>query len=250
MSHEFTNEAQIEVDATPEQVWDAITTGPGIQSWFMGHTDVVPGPSGTVSTDMGGGYISESQVTAWEPNRRFGYRMPERPDGSFLALEWLIEGRAGASTVVRSVGSGFIGADDWETEYESMVKGGRFYLHNLSEYVNHFAGRPATLVAAGNDQQGSDPAHVWTVLRGGLGLADGATVGDKVQLAPEGLPQIDGVVDYDQDDFLGVRAGDGLYRFFRGYGERVIVQHHIFSDVDEQQAIESWQGWLDRLFTR
>ena len=34
---------EVEVPGTPEQVWDAIATGPGIDSWFMGTTEVDAG---------------------------------------------------------------------------------------------------------------------------------------------------------------------------------------------------------------
>ena len=34
------------VHATPEEVWQAIATGPGIDSWFMGRNEVEPGEGG------------------------------------------------------------------------------------------------------------------------------------------------------------------------------------------------------------
>ena len=34
MTREFEIKKEVEVDGTPEQVWDAIATGPGIDSWF------------------------------------------------------------------------------------------------------------------------------------------------------------------------------------------------------------------------
>ena len=37
MGHEFEADKRAELDATPEQVWEAIATGPGIDSWFMGR---------------------------------------------------------------------------------------------------------------------------------------------------------------------------------------------------------------------
>ena len=38
MAHPFELTHEFEVDATPEEVWQAIATGPGIDSWFMGGT--------------------------------------------------------------------------------------------------------------------------------------------------------------------------------------------------------------------
>ncbi|HET9722312.1 MAG TPA: SRPBCC domain-containing protein, partial [Actinomycetota bacterium] len=40
MAHRFEIDKTIEVGATPEQVWQAITTGPGLDSWFMGRNEV------------------------------------------------------------------------------------------------------------------------------------------------------------------------------------------------------------------
>ncbi|WP_143737006.1 SRPBCC domain-containing protein [Microbispora sp. GKU 823] len=42
MPHEFELHKEIELDATPEQVWEAIATGPGVDSWFMGRTEIEP----------------------------------------------------------------------------------------------------------------------------------------------------------------------------------------------------------------
>ena len=42
MAHAFEIAQEIEVDATPEQVWEAIATGPGLDSWFLGHSEIEP----------------------------------------------------------------------------------------------------------------------------------------------------------------------------------------------------------------
>ena len=41
--HEFSLTHDIDLQATPEQVWAAIATGPGIDSWFMGRNEVEAG---------------------------------------------------------------------------------------------------------------------------------------------------------------------------------------------------------------
>jgi uncharacterized protein YndB with AHSA1/START domain len=45
MGHPFDQRKEAEVPATPEEIWAAIASGPGINSWFMGRT---AGCSGTV----------------------------------------------------------------------------------------------------------------------------------------------------------------------------------------------------------
>ena len=62
-THEFEVRDEITVAATPEQVWDAIATGPGVDAWFMGHTEFEAREGGTGTMTMGG-QTSRSTITA------------------------------------------------------------------------------------------------------------------------------------------------------------------------------------------
>ena len=53
MGRQFAQHREAEVPATPGEVWAAIATGPGIDSWFMGRNDVEAGVGGTVRTVFG-----------------------------------------------------------------------------------------------------------------------------------------------------------------------------------------------------
>ena len=94
----------------------------------------------------------------------------------------------------------------------------------------------------------ADWERAWAVLRGELGLAGTVAEGDRVRFAPDGLPPVDGVVYFVNPDTLGVRTGDALYRFLRGFHGPMIAGHHLFSDVDQQRTEQAWQAWLHRLF--
>jgi uncharacterized protein YndB with AHSA1/START domain len=246
MAHEFELRKEITLDATPEQVWEAIATGQGIDAWFMGRNQVEPREGGRTTMTIGE-HTEEGVVTGWEPPKRFAYRGAS-PDGSvFMAFEWLIEGRADGSTVLRLVQSGVLG-DDWETEYDALGKGWDMYLQQLAEYLAHFRGRTAAPVTAMHPGAG-DPERVWGAFHRGLGLAGPAAEGDRVRLTPDGLAPIEGVVDFVSPEFLGVRSDDGLYRFIRGFDGTAAVGHHLFSpDVDPREAEQAWQAWLSRQF--
>ena len=56
MGKPFEIRKEIPVDATLEQVWEAIATGPGLTAWFM-PMEIDP---------------DSSMVTSWEPGRRLG----------------------------------------------------------------------------------------------------------------------------------------------------------------------------------
>ena len=49
-------EVEVEVPGTPEQVWAAIATGPGISSWFV-PTEVDGRAGGKIACDFGGGML-------------------------------------------------------------------------------------------------------------------------------------------------------------------------------------------------
>ena len=60
MAHPFELSYEIEVDASPKQVWEAIATGPGVDSWFMGRNEIEPREGGTTRMDFGSGSTEES----------------------------------------------------------------------------------------------------------------------------------------------------------------------------------------------
>jgi uncharacterized protein YndB with AHSA1/START domain len=250
MTHEFELRNEIDLDATPEQVWDAIATGPGIDSWFMGRNEIEPREGGTGRFTIGG-QTSTSTVTAWEPLRRLAYRSGEGEDGTFMAVEYLLEGRGQSSTVLRLVQSGVLG-DDWESEYEALTAGWDMYLFTLAQYLHYFPQRAATAAVSAMRPQAGDSEQVWAVLKRELGLAEAVAEGDRVRLTPAGLPAMEGVVDYaGLPTFLGVRTPDGLYRFIHSGSARgnvVVLGHHVFSaDVDEKTTEHAWQTWLNEL---
>ncbi len=247
MAREFELRKEVALDASPEQVWEAIATGPGITSWFMPH-EVEPREGGVIRVTVGD-YTQESTVTAWDPPRRFAVRSQQADDGSVHAFEYLIEGRAGGSTVLRFTHSGILG-EDWEAEHDGLSQGWDMYLHTLAQYLRYFPGRTATFVAAEGPRP-SGQEETWTALKRGLGLTGAVTEGDTVRLTLDGLAPIEGVVDYVRPRFLGVRTSDGLYRFHlrAAIGMPVAVGHHLYADdVDQKEAERAWQSWLSRSF--
>lgn len=246
MGKEFEGRKEVEVAATPEEVWEAIATGAGIDSWFMGRNEVEPREGGVVRTAFGA-YTPESTVAAWDPPRRFAHRTPTEEDGRFIAYEFLIEGRGQSSTVLRMTVSGFLPGDDWEDEYDAMRKGGDLFFRTLVEYLTHFRGRTAAPVTAFGPPI-DDWAHAWAVLIQALGLPDLISEGDRVQATVPNLPFIDGTVYFVNTQTLGIRTEDALYRFIQGFRGPMIAAHHVFAPVDQRKAEQAWTSWLGDLY--
>ncbi|HWM05695.1 MAG TPA: SRPBCC domain-containing protein [Actinophytocola sp.] len=244
MGREFDSIDEAEVDATPEQVWQAIATGPGIDSWFMGRNEV---DNSHVRTEFGD-FRPEYRVTGWEPTHRFAYRSDEAEDGRFIAYEFLVEGRDQSSTVLRIATSGFLPGDDWAAEYDAMTKGGALFFATLTTYLRHFAGRTAVPVTVFGPMV-REWTRTWATLTRALGLPAAPRVGDRVDIDDlDGLDPIVGEVYFVNADTLGVRTDDALYRFLKGFGGPIIAGHHLFHPADSGAQEAAWQSWLDKTF--
>lgn len=139
------HEVSAEVPGTPEHVWEAIATGPGISAWFV-PTDLEPRAGGAIVMRLGLAEDARGVVTAYDAPRRFAYE--ERWNDSTVATEFLVEAKDG-SCVVRIVTSGFAAGDDWDAEIERMDEGWRSFLAILALYLEHFPGRhPVPLSAS------------------------------------------------------------------------------------------------------
>jgi uncharacterized protein YndB with AHSA1/START domain len=233
MGKEFETRLDAIVGATPEQVWDAIATGPGVSSWFVGRTEI---DGATVRTAFGDGWIPEGHVTHNERPGHFAYRTDTDPDGRFIAYEYLVEGREHSAALLRTVTSGFLPGDDWAAEYEAMQYGTALFFATLVEYVRCFPGRFATPVTAfGTITQ--DRLHA------ALGLKD-PRAGDLVQAELPDLPAIDGEVYFTNPHTLGIRTPDALYRFMLGFHGGMVADHALFTP--DPAAGAAWTAFLNQ----
>jgi uncharacterized protein YndB with AHSA1/START domain len=233
-----------DVEATPEQAWEAISTGVGMDGWWMGSSTVEPRLGGAVRTILPG-FTMESTITTWDLPHRFVNTSPQAPDGRLMAFDFTIEARAGGTTHVRLVHSGFLPDEIWADEFDALKKGDPAYVFKLAEYLRYFRGRQAVPVSVYGPQVDAD--HAWRTFHAILGVGQGVEVGAPVRFTPTGLPEIDGVIDYRSSDLLGVRTADAMYRFFVGMGI-AYVGHHIFTDVDPAATQAAWEAWLSGLF--
>ncbi len=245
MTRPFEVDRQLEVAAAPEQAWDAITTGDGMDGWFMGRNEITPGVGGTVRT-VSPAFTEEAKITAWEPPTRFAYQGDVGEDGTVHQFEYQIEPRPGGSSI-RWLHTGVLGPE-WESSYEAMNEGDPMYFHKLAQYLTYFYGRKATVVDAFGPNI-PDRERAWSTIRPALGFTGPVKLDDGVRLTPEGLEVIDGVIDWLSPSFIGVRTDDALYRFIHGFEGTVMVGHHIFRPgLDQKEQEEAWSSWMNRLF--
>ncbi|TDD66551.1 SRPBCC domain-containing protein [Actinomadura darangshiensis] len=244
MGKEFEIVREFEVGASPEQVWDAITTGTAGWLW---PTEYEPREGGSAS--------GLGIVTAWDPPHRLTSRV-EDPDGiqgvpqTLNVLDNLIEPREGGGAWVRYVHSGIFTAD-WDDQYDGANRHTDFYLHTLRQYLAHFTGRQAVH----SDVQGPEASMIrgsFEAVGRALGLG-GAAEGDTVKVDLPGTGPVDAVLDYRNEHFIGLRTGDAMYRFFGrdAWGGPVGIALHRFgpdASASREKAEEQWRTWLTGLY--
>jgi uncharacterized protein YndB with AHSA1/START domain len=186
-------QVEAEIPGTPEDVWQAIATGPGISSWFV-PTDLEERVGGRIVSHFGPGMDSTATVTAWEPPHRFTAEGEEfLPGAPPLATEWTVEARGSGICVVRVVHSLFASTDEWDNQLESTETGWPTFFHILRLYLDNFRGEPcATMSAMG--MTSADVAQAWDTLTGGLGLS-GSEPGERCAATSAGAPPLAGTVE-------------------------------------------------------
>lgn len=243
-------EKKIELDASVEEVWEAVSTSHGMASWFVPHEITPPSEESDhpqAEADFGSGNVSQGRVLAWDPPNmvRYGGEAGNPTE----ALEFFVESKDGGGTTLRLVQSGVLG-EDWEMEYHSH--GWDLFFGNLATYFRYFApARPVNALVMAFTT--IDATAVRDRYHTALGTGRDLEVGSAVNLTPEGVEPIRGEVDvYESDAVLGIRTDDGLYRFggqgSQAWGMVNAFHYRYGSDLDGPEWTQSWQDWLASLF--
>lgn len=140
--------SEIEINATIEAVWKALTEAEEITRWFSEEARVTPGVGGSFWVSWGG-QAGESRVEVWEPGRRLLLRNlpPEANEAcageqyddktaaeTRMIQEYTLETRGGR-TVLRLVDSGIPDSPEWEGMYDGKTRGWEMFFHALRHYL-------------------------------------------------------------------------------------------------------------------
>jgi uncharacterized protein YndB with AHSA1/START domain len=187
-------QVEVEVPGTPEEVWQAIATGPGISSWFVPtEFEERDGKPVAVTLNFGPGMESRSVVTAWDPPRRFAAQGEGWGGSPGIADEWTVEARGGGICVVRVVHSLFASTDDWDNQLEGTESGWPGFFRILRIYLTHFRGQRSAMMQWMAPAAGTE-AEAWATLTAALRLK-GVSAGQR-WTAPAGVPALGGVVEH------------------------------------------------------
>jgi uncharacterized protein YndB with AHSA1/START domain len=234
-------QVEVEVPGTPEEVWHAIASGPGISAWFVpAEFEERDGKPVAVTLNFGPGMESRSVVTAWEPPRMFAREADGWAPGSPpIATELSVEAQAGGVCVVRVVQSLFASTDDWDKQLTGAESGWPGFFRILRIYLTHFRGLRSAIMQVMAPVAGTK-AEAWETLTAALGLSGvGAGEGWTV---PAGVPSLGGVVEDISQSSCGAllrldKPGPGtaaLYTITFGGSVMVTFSFYLYGDQASQ----------------
>lgn len=212
----------IELDATPEQVWNAITDAAELIRWFPLEARVEPGEGGTLYMSWKNEYAGESKIIAWEPLKRFAAEWGWGDDSDMPAQvnEYRIEAR-GRTTVLHVVTSGFPDDPSWDGYVEATNRGWMFELQSLKQYIENHLGEDRDVVYL-RRRTPISADEAWERIFGDAGLGENPLGGTVFDDTPE--KQYAAVVD------------EGLFRVsFEPCGH----------EIDEREVCVWLQAWGD-----
>jgi uncharacterized protein YndB with AHSA1/START domain len=134
---------EIEIDAPPEAVWKAISSGEELSRWYAEEARVEPRVGGENWVSWGEGQEVGNENLAWEPGRRLTVGKPGHETATgfgAIVIDFEIETRAGR-TLLKLVQSGLPAGADWDSMDEGTKVGWEMFLFALKFYLERHAGK-------------------------------------------------------------------------------------------------------------
>jgi len=251
-------QVEFEVPGTPEEVWQAIATGPGISSWFVpAEIEERDGKPVAMKLKFGPDMEIRGAITAWDPPRMFTGEGEVYGGSPPVATEWNVEARAGGVCLIRIVHSLFASTDEWDNQLEGAAGGWAGFLNILRIYLTHFRGQRAAIMQV-TTPIASTEAEAWETLTEALGIK-GVSVGQR-WTTPAGVSPLGGVVELVTEDPYDAllrldKPGPGIAALgavtYPGGQSLVAMNLYVYGDqAAETVARETlvWQAFLQECF--
>lgn len=131
------HELSVEIKATKEAVWDALTVPSEIVKWLAPIAEVQPGVGGKIEIGWAEDMKGSSEILEWQPNEKL-----TKDAGRGQRIEFTISGEGGTTTL-RLVQSGFSADASFDDEFES-TRGGWLTFFTILRYgLENHPGIPA-----------------------------------------------------------------------------------------------------------
>ncbi len=253
------HELQIEIAATPAQVWEAVSTAEGIASWFAPIAKVEPGQGGTVTFGWSPEMVASNNIEIWEPEHHLRLTS-ERPEGKPPnVVDYFIEGQGG-TTVMRLVHSGF-GADaSFDNEFDSTGRAWLLFLKMMKHSTEHGVASCRNVTLFRMIEKPREEG--WAALLGPKGLCAEGTLadtkpGDAVRVRTASGEVLEGIVrHFDPRGLCALELPEHRHAMLNlfceacGGSTMLTITWQIFgaSTEDADQLRDRWLALLDRCY--
>jgi len=236
----------IETNATPEQVWRAITEPEDVSSWFSPIVKVEPGVGGSMTFGWDDEMQFSSPIHVWEPNQHLQTGDDREKNGETfpIRIDYFIESNKG-TTLLRLVHSGFGDTADWDNEIAGYEDGWGMFMAIIAHRLKH-PNEPAAQATVYRNVR-VPRADAWAKLTG----PDGLIHIDGSRFTVNGT---EGTVEFSKPNFFRGRIpawNDALLSVFcEGKSAMITVALLVFGDMrkDADARRADWTAALDRLF--
>jgi uncharacterized protein YndB with AHSA1/START domain len=232
----------VEVRASVERVWRALTEASELERWFPLEAKVEPGPNGRIWLSWGHEYGAWSDVEEWDPphHLRISWSFGDEPP---QVTDYRLEGSGGV-THLRVVTSGFPAESSWDDLVEGTRLGWLFELSQLKHYLERHAGedRRAAYIRR---RVGLTREEAWSRLVGAEGLDPESLTSSLIdrsppwQLAGVAKEPADGVIRVTIDPAHSDPTVRDVSVFVAAWGE---------ARERMESVARSWTDRLERLF--
>jgi uncharacterized protein YndB with AHSA1/START domain len=143
------HESIIDIKATPEEVFRAVTDPEQIVKWFAPYARVDPRVGGKYDISWSPEMHGAGVISVWDPPKHFAqysersvaYNSEGKPVDTGvaqkIAIDYYIEAIGDGITRLRLVQSGFGPEAAWDDEYESTKTGWADFLKKLKEILEN-----------------------------------------------------------------------------------------------------------------
>lgn len=121
---------EIDIEATPAEVWERLTTSKGIASWFGTRAEIDLRIDGERIVGWGDRMEISGRITELEPGRRL--KVVYMADGEETgAEEWLISGTEATTRLTLIYSMSDEGIEDWEGFFGDVQRGWQLFMTSL-----------------------------------------------------------------------------------------------------------------------
>ena len=164
-------QVEVEVPGTPEEVWQAIATGPGISSWFVpAEFEERDGKPVAVKLNFGPGMESTFRRDGLGTAAKVGFPRPmagslaRRPSRTSGASKRAEEASASSALSIASSPARTIGTTNWKAPNPAGLR----FFRILRIYLTHFRGQRSAMMQWMAPAAGTE-AEAWETLTAALG---------------------------------------------------------------------------------